>query len=54
MILKCIEDGSFEKFWDKIYETDKVFLNNQKYLKDEKSLGIRYLKSRIAEVIKKK
>jgi hypothetical protein len=54
MILKKIEEGSFEKFWDRIYLNENAFLSNQKYLKDERNLGFRYLKSRIAEILKAK
>lgn len=33
MVLKKIEEGSYEKFWDKIYQKDLAHLSNQKYLK---------------------
>jgi len=31
MILKKIEEGSYEAFWDRIYNIENAFLNNQKY-----------------------
>ena len=33
MVLKNIEEGSYEKFWDKVYQKDFAYLSNQKYLK---------------------
>ena len=54
MILKRVEEGSFEKYWEKIYPPDYAFLRNQKYFIEEKKLGYRYLKSKIAEVLSKK
>jgi hypothetical protein len=54
LILKEVEEGSYERFWSKVSNSDMIFLSNQKYLKEEKSLGYRYLKSKIAEVLSKK
>jgi hypothetical protein len=54
MILKKIEEGTYEKFWEKIYQSECAFLHSQKYLKEERQLGHRYLKSRIAEILRGK
>lgn len=47
LILKKVEEGSYDRFWDKVASQDYVQLSNQKYLKEEKCLGYRYLKSKI-------
>lgn len=51
MILKRVEEGSFEKYWERIYSSEYAFLKNQKYLNEVKKLGYRYLKSKIAEIL---
>jgi hypothetical protein len=54
LILKKIEEGSYNRFWSKVCRQEYIFLSHQKFLKEEKSLGYRYLKSKIAEILSKK
>jgi hypothetical protein len=54
MILKKIEEGRYETFWDRIYNPENAFLSNQKYFNEEKSIGPMQLKSRIADILKGK
>ena len=54
LILKAKEDGSYESFWSKVSRPESAYLSSQRYLRDEKSLGYRYLKCKIAEVLSKK
>jgi hypothetical protein len=53
MVLKNIEEGSYEKFWDSIYNKESAFLANQTYLQEEKRTNFRSLQNKIAEVLKK-
>lgn len=48
LILKKVEEGSYSRFWAKVCHREYIFLSHQKYLKEEKCLGYRYLKSKIA------
>lgn len=47
MILKKIEEGSYESFWDRIYNLDQAFLHNQSYLNEEKNRGAVYITTKI-------
>ena len=33
IILKKIEEGSYERYWNKVYYNDAAFLKNQSYFK---------------------
>lgn len=52
IILKVIEEGSYERYWNKVYDNDSAFLKNQSHFKEEKKLGYRYLRSKIEETLK--
>lgn len=53
MILKQVEEGSYERFWDRIYQPNIAHLHSQKYFKEERNMGFRYLKSKISEVLRR-
>lgn len=51
MLLKKIEMRSYEQFWESIYNMSYASLSRQKYLQDERQLGLRYLKSKVNAIL---
>lgn len=48
IVLKAVEMGSYEKFWEKTSQTDQRYLVNPSLMKGKGAFSNRFLKSKIA------
>ena len=51
LTLKVVEDESYEAFWKRHTSLRYAKIQSQRYFKEEKAMGIRYLQSKIADTL---